>query len=112
MADAAARDAVLRGQDRSRKGTGSLSGDVSVAWLKEVRTKNAVREWRKEILARGMGRGAFALPREGVKPRIPRPLQRAPKGLASHLFQMALGHAMIAPFLREKFGWVESDSCW
>lgn len=21
-------------------------------------------------------------------------------------------HAMIAPFLKEKFGWVQSDSCW
>ena len=46
------------------------------------------------------------------KPRIPRPLQRAPKGLASLFFQIASGHAMIAPFLKEKFGWVESDSCW
>ena len=39
-------------------------------------------------------------------------MQRVPKELASRFFQLASGHAMIAPFLREKFGWLESDSCW
>ena len=27
-------------------------------------------------------------------------------------FQLSSGHAMIAPFLKEKFGWIESDQCW
>ena len=43
---------------------------------------------------------------------IPIGLQKAPKELASRFFQLSSGHAMIAPFLKEKFGWIESDSCW
>ena len=42
----------------------------------------------------------------------PRELQRAPTELASRFFQLASGHAMIAPFLKEKFGWIRSDVCW
>ena len=32
--------------------------------------------------------------------------------LASRFFQLSSGHAMIAPLLVEKFGWVDSDLCW
>ena len=32
--------------------------------------------------------------------------------LASRFFQLALGHAMTAPFLKEKFGWTDSHICW
>ena len=27
-------------------------------------------------------------------------------------FQLLSGHAMIAPFLKEKWGWIDSDRCW
>ena len=52
------------------------------------------------------------MPPEGRIPKISIALQKAPKELASRFFQLASGHAMIAPFLKEKFGWIESDSCW
>ena len=45
-------------------------------------------------------------------PRIPTTLGRTRKSLASRFFQLMSGHAMIAPFLRDKFRWVESDQCW
>ena len=45
-------------------------------------------------------------------PRIPAALGRTEKGLASRFFQLASGHAMTAPFLRDKFKWVDSDQCW
>ena len=48
---------------------------------------------------------------EGI-PKIPEAIRRAPKAIASRYFQLASGHAMIAPFLKEKFKWVESDICW
>ena len=45
-------------------------------------------------------------------PKIPKELQRAPKEVASRFFQLASGHAMTAPFFKEKFGWIKSDICW
>ena len=39
-------------------------------------------------------------------------LRKTRKSLASRFFQLASGHAMMAPFLKEKFGWVDSDQCW
>ena len=48
---------------------------------------------------------------EGI-PRIPEAIRKAPKAIASRYFQLAPGHAMIAPFLKEKFKWVDSDLCW
>ena len=68
--------------------------------------------WRDEITRRCRGRVSFPIPKEGEVPRVPPGLVRAPKEVASRFFQLASGHAMIAPFLKEKFGWVESDSCW
>ena len=68
--------------------------------------------WGDEIIGRCRGRRAFRIPKEGEVPRIPPGLQRAPEEVASRFFQLASGHATIAPFLRDKFGWVESDSCW
>ena len=56
---------------------------------------------------------AFRVPlaSDGEVPRIHLELQRTPKELASRFFQLASGHAIIAPFIKEKFGWIESDLC-
>lgn len=35
-----------------------------------------------------------------------------PKGLAARFYQLASGHGMTAPFLKERFGWVDPDTCW
>ena len=95
----------------SNKGGRPTKGVASLTFLKAMLKKEAVGEWRQEILERNRGR-AYRVPAEGVVPRIPQGLQGAPKDQASRFFQLASGHAMIAPFLKEKFGWVESDSCW
>ena len=89
-----------------RQGTRSLS------FLKAQIKKKANMEWREEIIKRSQGRRSFRVPKEGRVPRIPPGLWNAPKEIASRFFQIASGHVMIAPFLREKFGWVESDGCW
>ena len=44
-------------------------------------------------------------------PKIPKELQKAPEKLASRFFQLASGHAMIAP-LKEKLRWIRSNICW
>ena len=58
------------------------------------------------------GNRSFRVPAESEIPKIPIELRKAPKELASRFFQLASGHAMIAPFVKEKFKWIESDTCW
>ena len=58
------------------------------------------------------GRGAYKEPDREAKPRIRGPLRKIGKGVASRFFQLLSGHAMIAPFLKEKWGWTDSDKCW
>ena len=82
---------------------------MSRSFLRMTLKKRAMSNWRDEIIRRGGGRTPYRVPREGEVPRILKPLQKVRKDLASRFFQLASGHAMIAPFLKEKFGWVESD---
>ena len=39
-------------------------------------------------------------------------LRTARKSVAARFFQSLSGHAMIAPFLKERWGWTETDRCW
>ena len=71
-----------------------------------------VRERTKEGERGRRDRGAFCGPRAGARPRIRGPLRRVEKRVASVFFQLLSGHAMIAPFLKEKWGWIDSDKCW
>ena len=58
------------------------------------------------------GGGAFEVPGRGSRLRI-RPLLRTTrKKVASRYFQLLSGHAMIAPFLRDRWGWTDTDRCW
>lgn len=74
VATVTARDAAGRIGVQTGIGVKNLNGEVSVAWLKKSRTRTAAKEWRMEILARNKGRRTFSLPKEGARPRIPRPL--------------------------------------
>ena len=117
MADQWAVDAATRehrasmggGADQAHMAVGKI---VSRAFLKLVLRRRAIDSWKDEIKKRSRGRRPYQTPRRGEIPRIPGALQSTPKELATRFFQLASGHAMIAPFLKEKFGWVESDSCW
>ena len=111
--EAAARE--LGASRGSRLGLIHPHGDTEVmsrAFLRATLRCRAVTDWRNEIISRRKGAGPYRVPAAGEIPRIPRALQRARKSLASRFFQLASGHAMTAPFLRDKFGWVESDQCW
>ena len=87
-------------------------GKVSLAFLKAERRGKAVKEWREEILRRCRGSRAFRVPTEGETPRIPLGLSKIPKEVASRFFQLISGHALTASFTKEKFGWLDSDTCW
>ena len=84
-----------------------------MAYIKGQARKEANREWRAIITRLNRERGYVTLRRRGEDiPRIPEAIRKAPKTLASRFFRLAAGRAMTAPFLKEKFGWIESDICW
>ena len=85
---------------------------VSGAFMKAMFRRRAVDIWRDSIIRGGTRGRPYRIPREGMVPKIPAALGGARKSLASRFFQLASGHAMIAPFLRDKFNWVDSDQCW
>ena len=86
---------------------------ISMSFIKSQARKKANREWGRMVaeLNRRRGYATLRRPQDSI-PRIPRELQRTPKELASRFFQLASGHAIIVPFLKEKFGWIDSDICW
>ena len=109
----------MRGQ-KSRAGGAAFPGPTATrqcttqAFLRTMLRGRAMTEWREKIWKESGNRKRrpYRVPSEGETPRIPRMLQGVPRELASRFFQLWSGHAMIAPFLKGKFGWVESDSCW
>ena len=78
------------------------SETVSPASLKRQRTERAYKLWREDIARRNHGRTTFKAPAEGARPRIREGLRAAPKGLAARFYQLASGHAMTAPFLKDR----------
>ena len=111
--DTAARELRYRARKpHGIAGPATVDSMVSRSFLKAVLRRQAVSSWRDCIIRGGRGRRPYRIPREGVVPRIPAMLGRVDKSLAARFFQLSSGHAMTAPFLRDKFGWVDSDQCW
>ena len=110
MADSWAIEEAQRtermGRGRKSRGgtTGQERGKVSLAFLKALRKKEAIKEWREEIIRRRGGSRFFRVPADGETPRIPAELRKIPKELVSRVFQLASGHALVASFIKEKFG--------
>ena len=113
--DAAAREAGHRARARAASDGprgGPADPRISGAFLKAMLRRRAISCWRESIIQRCSRRRPFTVPKEGTVPRIPSALGGAERSLTTRFFQLASGHAMIAPFLKEKFGWVESSQCW
>ena len=91
-------------------------GRLSLAFLKRRITEGVCRRWIEDTTARmkgkNGGRGAFVGPDKRARPRIRAPLRKTEKGVAARFFQLLSGHAMIAPFLKDRWGWTDSDACW
>ena len=85
---------------------------ISLAFLKRQRTEKAHRLWREDIARRNHGRRTFKTLAVDIKPRVREGLRGAPKGLTARFYQLASDHSTTAPFLKERFGWVELDICW
>ena len=103
--DRAARDAASLPPLRATRGRFGLS------FLRRRATERATRAWRMDIEERNHGQRAFRLPtarsRSGIRPQ----LRRVTRGVAARFFQLLSSHAMTAPFLRDGWGWTNSDVC-
>ena len=96
--------------DRAAKDAASLPPlratcrHFSLAYLRRRTTERATQRWRRYIEERNAGRRSFQLPaatsRPGIRPR----LRGASKSIAARFFQLLSGHALIAPFLKERWG--------
>ena len=64
------------------------------------------REQRRE------GGAPFPLPSQGARPGIRPVLRTTRKRVAARFFQLLSGHPLITPFLRDRWGWIETDRCW
>ena len=110
--DAAARELRRRNRTPSRAGMTAEAPMVSRAFMKAMFRRRAIDSWRESIVMGGSRQRSYVIPGEGTVPRIPPALGLARRDLAVRFFQLASGHAMLAPFLKEKFGWISSDQCW
>ena len=109
-ADLAAKDAATLSPPRgTRRG-------LSLAFLKRRTIEGVHDRWRSDTESRmekgGEHRGAFRGLDRRAKPGIRAPLKKTGKRVASRYFQLLSGHAMIAPFLKDRWGWTDSDACW
>ena len=102
--EAAERELRSRLEGGGPENSGSVSRDVSQAFVRSVLKRRATTRWREEIIRESKGRKPYRILKETEVPRIPRGLQKVPKELASRFFQLSSGHATVAPVLKEKFG--------
>ena len=105
-ADPAAKDAAFLPPLRS------MRRHFSLAFLRRRASERATQSWRADIEERNAGRRAFRLPSARSRPGIHPQLARAPKRVVARFLQLLSGYALIAPFLKERWGWTESDACW
>ena len=84
----------------------------SLAYLRHKATDQATQRWREDIERGNSGRRVFRLPTRTSRPVIRPQLRRAPKRVAARFFQFLSGHAMIAPFLKGRWGLTSTDVCW
>ena len=80
----------------------------SLAFLRRKATEQDTRAWREDT-EKTAGRRVFRLSTTGSRPAIGPALRRTPKRVATAFFQLLSGHSMIAPFLKERWGWTDAD---
>ena len=76
-----------------------------MAYLKRQTTKAKSKEWIEE---RTKQRRSYIPPR---KPGFRKKLKNERKAVAPRYYQLLTGHALIAPFLKDKLKKTDSDQC-
>ena len=94
---------------RARKAAAlPFPGTTIIAFLRHVATERATGGWREDIESGNVGRRTVRLSTASTRSQ----LRRVTKRVAARFFQLLSGHAVIAPFLKERCGWTDSDRCW
>lgn len=83
-----------------------------MTFLKGRRTGKAVQKWRDDIIRRDGQARVFRAPDAGARPGIRQQPRADPKAVTARFYQILSGHAMTAVFVKEKWGWTDSDQCW
>ena len=105
-ADRAAREAAELPPLRTTRNRSSL------AYLSRGTAERMNRRWVESTMAIGSDRRAFTLPDHRARPGIRPRLRTTRKGAAARFFQLLSGHAMVASYLKERWGWIDTDKCW
>ena len=84
-------------------------GKRLLPWEESHRKVNIAMEGGQKKETRGR---TFRLPIPTARPGIRPQLRTAPKAIAARYFQLLIGHAMVAPFLKKRWGWTDSGRCW
>jgi ribonuclease HI len=82
---------------------------VTIAHLRRRTTERKTRETTAWIVERTRQRRSYILPN---KRGFRQALKHEKKALAGRYYQLLTGHALIAPYLKEKLKKIESDQCW
>ena len=78
---------------------------------RRLSSRGTLRNGQHAARTRTRGREPYGFRRPKSKPKIRPFLQTNPQPTAGRFYQLLSGHATIAPVLKEKWGWVESDQC-
>ena len=80
-----------------------------MAYLRRQATEAKSRGTKEWIEERTKQRRSYIPPR---KPGFRKELRNERKAVASKYYQLLTGHALIAPFLKDKLKKTDSDQCW
>jgi ribonuclease HI len=108
LADAMAKEAARSGVygDRASMEEARV---VSMARIRRRSTEARTRETARWIDERTRERRSYIPPRKSGWRKA---LRGERKALASRYYQLLTGHAITAPYMKEKLGKVDSDECW
>ena len=83
----------------------------SLAYLGRRATERATRRWREDTRTRIRQAGLYTARPSDTTRHTP-PIENGQEGSGGEVFQLLSGHAMIAPYLKERWGWIDTDRCW
>ena len=81
------------------------------SFLRRRAAGRATRCWKVNTASRNRGTRTFRLSGPKSKSKFRPSLRTKSKAITGRFYQLLSGGSVIAPFLLEKWGWIESDLC-
>ena len=102
---------VAKDKIPDNEGQKSMEG-ISIPFLKRRAAEKSTRQWREHNVEHNKRKRTFKLPGPNSKPRMGAALRTTTKTIVGRFHQLLSGNAMMAPFLKDKWKWVDSGRCW